>query len=167
MTIAPIRIGVLSDTHLETPEEWFIEGCRKAFTDCSVIFHAGDLTSSSILSVFQGKEIFGVHGNCCDRWTKMALPSRQEVTLDRFRFCITHGTGPRFNIEDRVFETFPWADCIVFGHSHQPLCNQIGSTLLLNPGSFRGAGRWGSPGSYGIITLDQNGLQANIHTLDE
>lgn len=137
----------------------------EAFAGCSTILHAGDLTNSGILSVFKEKEVHAVSGNMCSLLTRQSLPEQKTIVLGGHTIGITHGAGPRHNIEERVFNMFPDASCIVFGHTHQPLCETWGKTLLLNPGSFRGTGRYGALGTYAILKIAEQGIQGQIHFL--
>ncbi len=89
----------------------------------------------------------------------------KQIVLAGYAIAITHGAGPRHNIEERVFEQFPAADCIVFGHTHKAVCRTFGRTLLINPGSFQGTGQYGAAGTYALLNIDKNGLNASIHTL--
>ena len=160
-----ITVGILSDTHLAVVNESFIRQCTAAFAGCDTIIHAGDLTDVGILNAFKGKEVHAVCGNMCNRVTQMALQDKKHIILGGYSIAITHGAGPRHNIEERVFEQFPTADCIVFGHTHIAVCRTFGRTLLINPGSFLGTGRYGAAGTYALLKIDQNGLNASIHTL--
>jgi putative phosphoesterase len=160
-----IKIGILSDTHLYEVTYLFRQQCAEAFTGCDMIIHAGDLVDVSILSVFKGKTVHAVHGNTCNRLTRMSLPAERTFFAGKFQIAVTHGTGSVHNIEERVFDRFPQADCIVFGHSHRPICRKFGSTLMINPGSFQATGRYGASGSYGLLQVDQNGMRADIHFL--
>lgn len=160
-------VGILSDTHIHSPEGYFSTLCGEVFAHCDIIIHAGDLTDHSILSVFKDKRVYAVCGNMCSLKTQTNLPLKETITIDGYTIGLTHGAGPRHNIEDRVFEMFPEADCIVYGHTHIPVCHRYGNTLLINPGSFKATGRYGSPGSYATLTIDQEGLQGKIHTLPE
>ena len=161
------KIGILSDTHLTSVSNEFLQQVENAFSDCSVIIHAGDLTEISILSVFKGKEIHAVAGNMCNYSSRMALPEAKTFVIDGYLFALCHGAnGPRHNIEERMFDTFPEADCIIYGHTHVPICKQIGTTLYLNPGSFQATGRYGATGTYGIITTTAGGLQGEIKELE-
>ena len=159
------KIGILSDTHISTSTNSFERDNRLAFADCDVINHAGDLVDVSILKSFGAREVYAVHGNMCSHVTRMALPERRTVVLDGYLFAVSHGAGPRHNIEERVFNLFPEADCIIYGHTHTPVCHTIGKTLLLNPGSFMGTGTYGSSGTYGLVHIDDKGLHGSIHTL--
>jgi uncharacterized protein len=158
-------VGILSDTHLETVNESFVKQCATAFAGCDTIIHAGDLTDVAILSAFKGKDIHAVCGNMCNRRTTQALPKEKQIVLAGYTIAITHGAGPGYNIEERVFEKFPTADCIVFGHSHKAVCRHFGQTLLVNPGSFRSTGQYGAAGTYALLNIDKNGLVASIHSL--
>lgn len=158
-----ISVGVLSDTHIQKIDDSFTSMCRKAFAHCDVIIHAGDLTDASILSVFKGKEVHGVHGNMCNIKTNNLLPSEKQITLAGHSIGITHGAGPRHNIEERVFDMFPEAACIIFGHTHNPVCRWFGKTLLVNPGSFQATGKYGTPGTYAILKINTEKITATIY----
>jgi hypothetical protein len=160
-----IRVGVLSDTHLHANSELFMKQCVAAFAGCDTIIHAGDLVDISILHAFKGKDIHAVCGNMCNRDTWQILPETKQIVLGGYSIGITHGAGPRHNIEERVFEQFPTADCIIFGHTHEPVCRTFGNTLLINPGSFSGTGRLGATGTYALLTIDVDGLKASIQSL--
>jgi putative phosphoesterase len=162
-----IMIGILSDTHMHSVNDSFLRQSAAAFSGCDIIIHAGDLTELSLLNAFKGKEIHAVCGNMCNSTTRQALPVEKQIIIAGYTIGITHGAGPRHNIEERVFGKYPTADCIIFGHTHTPVCKKIGHTLLINPGSFQGTGRYGAAGTYGLLHIDKNGLKATIHTLPE
>ncbi|MEN8188257.1 MAG: YfcE family phosphodiesterase [Thermodesulfobacteriota bacterium] len=163
-----ICAGIISDTHLYEVTDRFIEQCNLAFAQCSVIIHAGDLTEASILSVFEGKEIYGVHGNMCSSSVHKILPRTNSFQLEEVKLGLFHGAwGSRHNIEDRAWDLFPSADCIIYGHTHQPVCHQVGKTTFINPGSFQGTGRYGSPGSYAIMEINKDQIRAALHTLPQ
>ncbi|PIE68411.1 MAG: YfcE family phosphodiesterase [Deltaproteobacteria bacterium] len=160
-------IGILSDTHLQAPDSYFKKICRQRLGGCDAIVHAGDLIDISVLDVFCEKEVYAVHGNSCNARTRAILPERRVFEILGYTIALCHGTGPRHNIEDRVFSMFPDADCIVYGHSHQAACNRYGSCLLVNPGSFQATSRYGHPGSYALLRIDGTGLHSSLHSLAE
>lgn len=160
-----ITLGILSDTHLQKINETFIKQCAAAFKGCDAIIHAGDLVDIAILEVFKGREVHAVRGNMCNRRARQLLPESKRIELAGYSIAISHGAGPGHNIEERVFNQFPDADCIVFGHTHQAVVHYFGRTLLLNPGSFSGTGRYGAAGTYALLTLDESGPKASIQTL--
>jgi hypothetical protein len=163
-------VGILSDTHLQTVSESFIRQCTTVFAGCDTIIHAGDLIDIAVLNAFRGKDIHAVCGNMCNRTTRTILPEEKQIVLEGYSIAITHGAGPKHNIEERVFDRFPTADCIVFGHTHMTVCRKIGRTLLINPGSFIGTGQYGAAGTYALLTIAENGstgIRASIHTIPD
>lgn len=161
------RIGILSDTHLSHPTPWFVEQVRQAFANCSTILHAGDLTAVSILDIFEGKEVHAVHGNMCEFSSCKCLPTEKMIQIDGYTIGLCHGAGARHNIEERMWNLFPTADCIVYGHTHIAVNHRLAKTLFINPGSFASTGRYGAPGSYAILTTTKEGLSASLHQLAE
>jgi len=153
--MATLRIGILSDTHLTQPSELFDAQVKACFSEIPVILHAGDLTSSIILNALSGKEIHAVHGNMCDSSTRQTLPAVQKLTVGPFTIVLTHGYGYGYHdVEDGLYNEFGTADCIVYGHTHVPVCHRIGDVLFINPGSFCSTGRFGKPGTYAVLEID-------------
>ena len=159
------RIGILSDTHINSPSPWFVTQSQKAFADCSIILHAGDLTDISILSIFKDKEVHAVHGNMCGASSYHGLPTDKLITIDRYTIGLCHGAGARYNIEERMWDLFPTADCIVYGHTHIAVNHRLANTLFINPGSFSTTGRDGAQGSYAILETSPDGLTASLYQL--
>ena len=157
-----IRIGILSDTHLHAPDDRFRQALERAFPDVALILHAGDLTDITILDGFAGKELIAVHGNMCVTDTRTRLPAQRTVHIAGWTIGLTHGNGPGMGIEERVMDLFPQADCIVFGHSHRPLCRRYGARLLVNPGSF-GSGS-ASSATCAIMEIDSAAIRVEIRS---
>ncbi|PHR24634.1 MAG: YfcE family phosphodiesterase [Desulfotalea sp.] len=158
-------IGIISDTHIQHPDQQYIRHCARAFAHCDAIIHSGDLTDHSILSIFADKKVYAVQGNMCNQETQKILPSQKQLTIAGHSIGITHGAGQHHNIEERVLQMFPSMDCIIYGHSHIPVCHYFGTTLLINPGSFKSTGKYGFPGSYAILQIDGKGLHGSLHNL--
>lgn len=75
---------------------------------------------------------------------------------------LTHGAQLGRDIELNMWNIFPEVDCMIYGHTHRAVCHRQGGVLVVNPGSFRSTGRWGSPGTYVILEAGET-LQAAIH----
>lgn len=158
-------IGILSDTHLLHCDENFRRRCAHAFSGCDIIAHAGDLTDISVLAAFSGKDVYAVHGNMCNHITQKSLPEYCTFSVDGYTIGLCHGAGSRHNIEDRMLAFFPYVDCIIYGHTHAAVCHSIGTTLVINPGSFQATGRYGAQGTYALLETRDNGLHGSIHEL--
>lgn len=161
------RIGILSDTHITQSYSWYTEQVKEAFQDCSIILHAGDLTDLSILDIFQDKEIHAVYGNMCEMSSRQNLPSSKLITIEGHSIALCHGTGARHNIEERMWNLFPTANCIVYGHTHISVTHRFANTLFINPGSFQPSDRYGASGSYAILSIDKNDLHATLHQINK
>jgi len=147
-------IGILSDTHLSSASDPFRAQVAACFAETDIILHAGDLISLAVLEAFAGKNIFAVHGNMCDRAALKALPANRTIELAGFTIALTHGHGLGYgDLEDRLLMAFPEADCIVYGHTHRPICHRTGGILFINPGSFGPTGRHGGAGTYALLRI--------------
>jgi uncharacterized protein len=121
-----LRVGVISDTHgLLRPEATaFLRGCDH-------ILHGGDIGSQDILrelSVIAPTS--AVRGNN-DKgpWAK-ALPETELVRLGPVFVYVIHDLA-QLDIEPHA----AGVSVVVSGHSHQPLIQERGGVLYVNPGS--------------------------------
>ena len=160
-----LKVGILSDTHLSSGNNEFKNIIEHCFSGCDVIIHAGDLTDISLLDCFPGKIIHAVHGNMCNARTYKKLPATKEFRINGFSFGLTHGAGLGQDIESALWNLFPVADCMIYGHTHRPVCQKTAGRLIINPGSFQPTARYGAPGTYAILTITAE-LQAAIHTVN-
>ena len=133
-----MKIGILSDTHLSSLNDGYILAERLLagpFQDVEMILHAGDHTVADFHLCFPDLPYFGVCGNM-DRISEQ-LPQQRIVNVKNIRIGMTHGCGGYGDIKKHVLDTFQndTVDVVIFGHSHQPCCENLGNVLLLNPGS--------------------------------
>ena len=143
-----MRIGVLSDTHMNSAEEISPE-ILKAFMEVDLIVHAGDFVGSAVLEGLKRLgEVRAVHGNVDSMKLRSLLPDRELLVLGDKKIGITHGWGGPEGIEQRVRVLFDDVDVIIYGHSHRAKIEQIGNILFFNPG----------PGyqSFGILTIERD-----------
>lgn len=146
-----LRAGVLSDTHLIRPDSLFKRQIRHCFNDCDIIIHAGDITEPTILEALGNKSVYAVHGNMCSAELHKQLPEATTFPFGDFIIGLTHGARLGYEIEERLWDLFPEADCMIYGHTHRPTCHKIGQALIINPGSFQATTRYGAPGTYAIL----------------
>ncbi len=133
-----MRVGVLSDTHLHSLDAGMALAQRLLngpFADVDAILHAGDHVFADLDSCFYPLPWYGVCGNMDA--PHVHLPAQRIVELANVRIGMVHGWGRPNGIESRVLNSFSASeiDVLVFGHSHRPVCRQVGSVLLFNPGS--------------------------------
>jgi len=127
-----VRLGVLADTH-----GTLRPGVLDVFARVDLILHAGDVGEPAILATLEAlAPVTAVYGNVDGGALRARLPRVAAVSVDGFRFVVTHGDqfgSPRAH---DLKEAFPDADVIVFGHTHRPLIHAFEDySMVLNPGS--------------------------------
>lgn len=147
-----MKLAVLSDTHDN------IENLGKAIDiigkqQAEAIIHCGDIIAPFMLKQFQQAQIplhcvFG--NNDGDKYllTKTAAASNGLITLygllgeiDFQEFFVGFTHEPQ--MAEGLAATGKY-DLVCFGHTHMPRQEQIGKTILLNPGDVMG--KEGNPG---------------------
>jgi len=162
--VAPLTVGILADTHLTRVTPEFAARVATCFAGCDLILHAGDLTEPTLLGAFGDRDVHAVHGNMCSVACQKLLPRKKTIRLGRFTLGLIHRAGDSYDFEDRLLDEFDPVDCLVYGHTHRPVCHQHGGVLYINPGSFQATGPYGHPGTYALLTVGDE-LQASIHEL--
>lgn len=164
---APLTIGVVADTHI------FRRGSRRLPTEVGALFdrfgvglvlHAGDVNTASVLADL-GKvaPVLAVTGNNDDDDLRDRLPAEVRFTVGRFRFAMIHGHGGYSARAEarRIAQSPEPVDCVVYGHSHIPLIEREGETILFNPGSATDR-RWGDYFGVGIIAVSDRGIEPEL-----
>lgn len=128
---------VLADTHLSAGG---IERMPSEVWDLAdradVILHAGDVTASQLLDALAERApTHAVLGNN-DHDLADSLPPDLVLDLGGVRVAMIHDSGATAGRGRRMARRFPDAEVVVFGHSHQPVCEPTEEgQLLVNPGS--------------------------------
>lgn len=166
---APLKIGVISDTHIYTGSQRVIApGVKRLFARANIdlIVHLGDANSRSVLEeVAEIAPLIAVVGNNDDEDLQYTLPMTTRFTVGDKIFAAIHGHGGR-SAKDVAIERWAGkADCILFGHSHLPLIEKVRGSLLVNPGSPTDR-RWHPHFGVAVITVDENGIQPELMLFD-
>lgn len=148
-----MRIGVLSDTHLRTVPEGFIQGLRRAFSGVDRVLHCGDWVAPAVMDALEaeGWEVVGVAGNMDPPEIQCRFPATRELDLGGTRIGLIHGWGSPQGIEARVSNVFQEVGVVVFGHTHRPHWGKFRNMWLFNPGAACG---WGNPQGRTVGLLD-------------
>jgi len=149
-----MKIGVVSDTHLQGYTKELAQIVDRYLTDVDLILHAGDIVDLSVLNVFKGKPTKAVRGNMDPPSVALALPDKVIFECGGFCIGLIHGWGPPEGIEERILKSIGSVDCLVFGHTHRPKSEKIGNTYFFNPGSATDK-RFSEFNSIGIIEIDK------------
>ena len=129
-----MKIGIVSDTHsLALPPQMLED-----FSNVDLIVHAGDFCCWEDLGRLKKiKEVQAVYGNMDDVKIRRFFPRKQILKFGAVAVGLFHGDGPAPAAMENVKAEFAKekVDCIIFGHSHQPLNKTIEQVLFFNPGS--------------------------------
>lgn len=151
-----MKIGVISDTHGTTLSDLH-PATLSALHQVDVIVHAGDFTEMGVLNGLQRlAKVIAVHGNMDSGYLRRILPRKEVFEINGRRIALTHGSGSRVGLSERVRDMFEDMHIIIHGHSHTPTAQTIDGTLVFNPGP---AGR-----SYGLLTIESE-VRAEIITI--
>ena len=135
---APIRVAVISDTHMPGRGRALPQECVARLRRADLVVHAGDWSSMDALALVRGigRPLVAVHGNVDEPAVRAALPATAEVEVAGLRIGVVHDAGPEAGRLERMRRRFPGAEGVVFGHSHIPLHEMADDGFfILNPGS--------------------------------
>ena len=154
-------IGVLSDTHSLMIPGPVIERLKSV----DLIIHAGDICDIHTLKLLRKlAPTKAVQGNM-DEWAvKKELPLKEIIVCGNVKIGVTHGhIGETREALKNAMSSFKddKMDVVIFGHSHQAFCEQVGATLYFNPGSPNGAVN-AKFFSYGLISIEAGKIKAEI-----
>jgi hypothetical protein len=152
-----VRIGLISDTHgLLRPEVF------EHLSGVEHILHAGDLGPLDLLTELQAiAPVTIVWGNTDGMEVRAAVPETAKVRLGGVDVAVVHGHQYGSPVPRLVAATNPGAGLVVFGHTHQPVVERVGNSLLVNPGSA-GPRRFNQPVTLAIATIENGGVEAAI-----
>lgn len=150
-------VAIVSDTHgfLDPRIAKMVESCHYAV-------HAGDVMAASVLEAMRPRtaRVIAVAGNndIPDKWPEFEadilqqLPHVAELELPGGLLVIEHGHrhGHHAPRHDLLRRAHPHARAIVYGHSHQLVCDQEKKPWVINPGA---AGRVRTHGGPSCLVL--------------
>ena len=101
----------------------------------------------------------------CGNWDGPdAQPEELELTLQGHKIMMTHGHPYHVKLGSAwVVRTAQerGAEVLLFGHTHIPLVDRVGSLWVMNPGTIQGLGQT----TYGVMTLEQDKIDCRIVSL--
>ena len=147
-------VGLISDTHSLIRAE-----ALAALHGADMILHAGDVGAEAVLRELRGiAPVHAVYGNVDD--PAMGLPQSVELVLDGMAVHVSHGHEVGSPRPELLVERYP-ADVIVYGHTHKPLIERRGGTLVVNPGAA-GPRRFNLQPSIGLLRIERGVASAEI-----
>ncbi|MEO5894728.1 MAG: metallophosphoesterase family protein [Vicinamibacterales bacterium] len=138
-------VGLISDTHGLMRAE-----ALAALHGVELILHAGDVGSLSVLRELESiAPVHAVYGNVDD--PLFGLPQRLALRLGGLKVHVSHGHELGSPTPEKLSRQYT-ADIIVFGHTHKPVIQTVGATLVVNPGAA-GPRRFSLQPSVALLTI--------------
>ena len=167
---SPVTIGVVADTHASPTRELVaVEKIASLFERFGVglILHAGDVGHRSVLErLGHVAPVFAVRGNADPVDLREALPDRLAIAAGSRTILLLHGHhGKTARIEAKSAAS-PELDLVVYGHSHRPLIEREGETILFNPGSAVER-RWHPHFGVGLIEVSEQEVAPELVLFDD
>ncbi|MBW2092383.1 MAG: metallophosphoesterase family protein [Deltaproteobacteria bacterium] len=159
-----MKIGVMSDTHLRQVTDELKRVVEGLFSKADMILHAGDIVSPAVLYYLESAKVMAVSGNMDPDETRRGLPEKRVLEAGPFKIGLIHGWGSPHGLAEKLRKEFDKIDCLVFGHSHQPLNSWLGSELYFNPGSMTFSSR-SRTRSVGMLNINDT-IEGEIITLE-
>jgi hypothetical protein len=153
-------IGLVSDTHGLLRPELF-----RALEGVDHILHAGDLGDIELLAELEAiAPVTAVRGNTDGRDVRDRLPAVATTRLAGVDVVVVHGDQFGSPTPAAVARAYPTAGLVVFGHSHVPVIERVGTVLAVNPGSA-GPKRFNLPTTIAVATAEAGSIEARLVSL--
>lgn len=142
-----------------------VEFFRRAGVE--LILHAGDVGHASVLeSLEHVAPTIAVRGNADPLDLIETLPDRVWIEAGTRTVLLLHGHHGKTALKAARAAATPDIDLIVFGHSHKPLIDQEGSTILFNPGSPTER-RWNPHFGVGLVRVSDAEVEPELVLFDD
>lgn len=140
-------IGLIADTHGLVRAE-----ALRALAGVDLILHAGDVGGPEVIAALQTIALVqAVSGNTDP--IAHGLPDAIDIDLQGVRIHVSHGHELGSPTPERLAARYE-SDVIVYGHTHRPLVQQVGTALVINPGAA-GPRRFDLRPSVAMLTLPE------------
>ena len=160
-----MKVGIISDSHDNLPAvEAAVQRMRDRKVD--VILHAGDIVAPFVVPILakSGAKVYAVYGNNDGERAGLRKKFKEigeifgdvaRVDVGGKKAAIYHGAETA--ISEALVDSGKY-DIVVLGHSHKPLVEKKGRTLVVNPGECCGY----LSGKRSIGILDTDTMDAEI-----
>ena len=133
------RLALVSDTHIypsgarSLPPQ-VIELFERAVPD--LIVHAGDICTGEVLDLLATvAPVVAVRGNNDSGAFGASLPMHLRLTVATRSVMVLHGHGLAGSARKEAAANSAGHDVVIYGHSHIPIIERQGETVMVNPGS--------------------------------
>ncbi|MBQ6999100.1 MAG: YfcE family phosphodiesterase [Clostridia bacterium] len=153
-----VNVLVISDTHKNISNAIDVISAKKP----DYVLHLGDLADDAddIKHIFPNTEVIGVCGNC--DWSSFTnAPTERMLDIGGVKILMCH--GHTHNVKSGISVYVAYArekgvDVALFGHTHNPMLDNMGDIIIMNPGTVN---------TYGWIEVTNGKADARMCSFEE
>lgn len=160
--IPPMRIGLISDTHIPDVAPELPPEINEAFRGVDLILHAGDIYIPSVLDDLERiAPVLAAKGDDdpLDMLDDKRVKSKHVMKLGSYTLWLIH-ERPYTLVSQPKGEGVP--DIVVFGHEHLTTVQRYRDILFVNPGSPTFLNYRRGLGTVGILNINSTEAEASI-----
>jgi len=164
-SVQPMRIGLVSDTHIPQSVEALPRQVIESFRGVDFILHAGDIYTSSVLDDLESiAPVFAAKGD--DDSSTLLIDSRVRykhvIKVGRKTLWLIHMLPSFYTSTLAQEEEEETPDIIIFGHQHAARVKHYNGVLFVNPGSPTCPNYCLGLGTVAILDINSGEAQAHI-----
>lgn len=166
-----MRIGLISDTHIPEIAKAVPPQVTEVFRGVDLILHAGDIAVESVLDELGNiAPVLAARGDDDYAIRDKRIDEVQDLTIEGLTIRVTHSShywarGLVQYPEKHNLKKAP--DIVVFGHTHREIVENLGQSLIVNPGSATFPYYQLRLGTVAILTINTGKAEARIIQLQE
>lgn len=161
----PLTIGALADTHASpTRGHAALAAVEDLFhrMEVDLIVHAGDVGHQSVLDELATvSPVVAVRGNADPPDLIESLPDQVAIRAGPMTILVVHGHRGKTARQAARALAGPDVELVIYGHSHRPMIEREGTTILFNPGSPIER-RWNPHFGVGLIEVGGDGITPDL-----
>ena len=169
----PVRVGVISDTHIPRDVKVMPPHVKEAFRNVDLILHAGDIYARSVLDELESiAPVLAARGNGDGNLPEDSrLKDSHTLDINGVSLGITHGLdyprSPEYYDRAMRREFGRPVDVLVLGDTHVAMVETLDGLCLVNPGSPALPNNRYELGTVAILEIAGGRVEARIVQLSE
>lgn len=156
-----MKIGIVSDTHRN--KEYLLKAVNwlQKRNKIAMLFHLGDDYEDVMALTEIYIEVIQVPGIYDERYKDGSLPAKTIETVQGLGILLVHSYEKDITREDTLR-----SNIILYGHTHRAELRLEDGLLYMNPGHLKGPLDKNIPPSFGLLDIQDRGVNATIFSLD-
>lgn len=165
-----LLIGLISDTHIDSPNERLPSQVHGVFRGVDLILHAGDIWIPTVLDELENTAptlaARGDDDRDIDIGDDHRIKEHQIITFEGYTIYLMHSKPHLRKLLTLTQDSASHPDIVVYGHNHRSGIERHNGTLLVNPGSPTVPRYIPRLGTVGLIHIKRGNIDTQIVQLE-